>query len=243
MDSSWLGEQVQGGLTVAVLGAVDQHDMPVLRRIQHHTTSALAVALDVEGWTSPDAGNGGAVPVLTQTGWRAVALGPRDRLDTVWQELGRTGSRAGRYARPVVRERGSPCVQRPRTGLGPALGLALAAAATTWFAMLSWRSFTVAPAGFLGPLLVVGLSGRRSAALLRRLPWGWSSWCSGAGGRRSDLSCSSPVRPSRQRAGRRSRLQRRGRQRQPTPRRCPTPRTSVNPLLLCGGLAACSSST
>jgi uncharacterized protein (DUF58 family) len=96
LDTSWLGEQSHGGLTVAVLGSVEALDIPVLRRMQHHTTSAMAIALDVDAWASPAAGTGGAVPVLAQQGWRSVALGPRDRLDAVWQDLGRSGSPSGR---------------------------------------------------------------------------------------------------------------------------------------------------
>ena len=95
MSSAWIGEQSQGGLTIAVLGGLDQHDLPVLRRIQHHTTSALAIVLDVDAWTSGTGAEGRtAVPVLTQAGWRAVRLGPRDRLASVWRELGRTGNAA-----------------------------------------------------------------------------------------------------------------------------------------------------
>lgn len=94
MDARWLGEQVQGGITIAVLGSVDAHDVPVLRRIQHHATAALAVVLDVEAWLSGAPSAAPGVPLLTQHGWRAVSLGPRDRIDAVWQELGRTGSAA-----------------------------------------------------------------------------------------------------------------------------------------------------
>ena len=90
IDTGWLAEQAQGGLTVAVLGAVSQGDVPVLRRMQHHTASALAIALDVEAWRSPGAADGGALPILMQQGWRCTRLGPRDRLDQVWQELGRS---------------------------------------------------------------------------------------------------------------------------------------------------------
>ena len=90
LDTSWMGEQAQGGLTVAVLGALDQSDGPALRRIVHHTSTALAIALDVDAWSGPQAGTGGAAPFLTRSGWRAVPLGPRDRLETVWQDLGRT---------------------------------------------------------------------------------------------------------------------------------------------------------
>ncbi len=93
LDTTWLSEQAHGGLTVAVLGSVDSGDVPVLRRIQHHTGSALAVALEVDAWTAAG-GLGGATPVLTQQGWRAVPLGPRDRLELAWQELARRSTRA-----------------------------------------------------------------------------------------------------------------------------------------------------
>ncbi|MDO9455856.1 DUF58 domain-containing protein [Nocardioides sp.] len=93
LDTSWMGEQAHGGLTVAVLGAVDQADAPALRRIVHHTSSALAIALDVDAWSGPHAGTGGAAPFLARAGWRAVTLGPRDRLESVWDDLGRSSSR------------------------------------------------------------------------------------------------------------------------------------------------------
>jgi uncharacterized protein (DUF58 family) len=96
LDTSWLGEQTHGGLTVAVLGSVEAADVPVLRRMQHHTSSALAIALDVDAWTSPPSAPGGATPVLAQQGWRATSLGPRDRLDAVWQDLGRSTSQVAR---------------------------------------------------------------------------------------------------------------------------------------------------
>ncbi|WP_182526344.1 DUF58 domain-containing protein [Nocardioides dongkuii] len=96
LDTGWLSEQAHGGLTVAVLGAVEAFDAPVLRRMQHHTDAALAVALDVDAWTGP--GTGGASPVLAQMGWRSVPLRPRDRLESVWQELARTSTRAPQRA-------------------------------------------------------------------------------------------------------------------------------------------------
>ncbi len=103
IDTGWLAEQAQGGLTVAVLGAVSQGDVPVLRRMQHHTASALAIALDVEAWRSPGAADGGALPILMQQGWRCTRLGPRDRLDQVWQELGRSRTHgAGQRAAEVT---------------------------------------------------------------------------------------------------------------------------------------------
>ncbi|WP_121252556.1 DUF58 domain-containing protein [Nocardioides ferulae] len=95
LDTGWLGESTGGGLLVAVLGSIEQHDLPVLRRMQHHTEAALAIALDVDAWAhgatseaTPTAA-AGAVPVLARHGWRAVGLRPRDRLQSVWEELGR----------------------------------------------------------------------------------------------------------------------------------------------------------
>ncbi|GAA5151195.1 DUF58 domain-containing protein [Nocardioides marinquilinus] len=97
IDTSWLGEHAHG-LTVAVLGSVGQGDAPALRQVVHHTATALAVALDVDLWTAssaaPPAGApGGGAAFLARSGWRAVALRPRDRLETAWEELGRTGAR------------------------------------------------------------------------------------------------------------------------------------------------------
>lgn len=93
VDTGWLSEHSQGGVTIAVLGGVEATDVPVLRRMQHHTDAALAIALDVEAWVSPARGTGGATPLLAQQGWRAVPMRPQDRLDAVWQELGRTSTR------------------------------------------------------------------------------------------------------------------------------------------------------
>jgi hypothetical protein len=64
--------------------------------MQAHAGSALAIALDVDAWVSGGAGSGGASGLLTQQGWRAVALGPRDRLETVWDELGRGSAQSAR---------------------------------------------------------------------------------------------------------------------------------------------------
>lgn len=96
LDTTWLGEQGFGGLTVAVVGAVTTLDVPVLRRVQHHAGLALAVALDVEAWSTSGRGNGGAGGVLAQQGWRTATMLPNDRVDQVWQELGTLGaSKAG----------------------------------------------------------------------------------------------------------------------------------------------------
>ena len=95
LDTGWLTEGSHGGLTVAVFGAVAPTDLPVLRRMQHQAASALAVALDVDAWTGTPPGPG-AIQLLAQQGWRAAPVGPRDRLDTVWQELGHTSAQTSR---------------------------------------------------------------------------------------------------------------------------------------------------
>lgn len=97
LDTGWLTEGAHGGLTVAVFGGLHQTDLPVLRRMQHQASSAIAIALDVDAWAGVAPGVG-ATKLLGQQGWRAVPLGPRDRLDTVWQELGHTSARASRSA-------------------------------------------------------------------------------------------------------------------------------------------------
>ena len=95
LETSWLSEAAHGGLTVAVFGGVEATDLPVLRRMQHQAGSAVAIALDVDAWLGAPAGPG-ATRVIGQQGWRAVRLGPRDRLDAVWQELGHTSAQSSR---------------------------------------------------------------------------------------------------------------------------------------------------
>lgn len=95
LDTGWLTEGTHGGLTVAVFGAVAPTDLPVLRRMQHQAGSALAIALDVPAWTGAPGGLG-ATQLLAQQGWRTVPLGPRDRFDQVWQELGHTSAHSSR---------------------------------------------------------------------------------------------------------------------------------------------------
>jgi hypothetical protein len=98
LESNWLADPTHGGLLVAVTGAVGELDAPVFRRMLHHSTPALAVALDVEAWQSRDATSTPATPLLTNQGWRAVTLGPRDRLASVWQDLGLTSAQSARGA-------------------------------------------------------------------------------------------------------------------------------------------------
>lgn len=90
IDTGWLGEQGHGGLLVAVLGEVLEHDLPVLRRMQHHASPALAFTLDVGSWVTGRGTTGSAATMLSQHGWRTAALGPGDRIDSAWEDLGHT---------------------------------------------------------------------------------------------------------------------------------------------------------
>ena len=100
IDAGWLAESTHGGLLLAVIGAITEADGPTLRRMHHHAGTALALALDVSAWAPSSAGLGvvpnSARPMLVRQGWRAVTLRPRDRLDLVWQDLGRTSAHAAR---------------------------------------------------------------------------------------------------------------------------------------------------
>ena len=101
LETGWLTEHGSGGLVVAVVGGVEPMDSPVLRRMRAHAGSGLAVALDVEAWVSGGVGTGGAAGLLTGQGWRAVSLGPRERLETAWDELGRGSAHGARARGPV----------------------------------------------------------------------------------------------------------------------------------------------
>jgi uncharacterized protein (DUF58 family) len=102
LDTGWLTEAGGDGLLVAVLGHVDQRDVPVLRRMHSHSGAALAVVVDVDAWLSPGAASGrDASIMLSQQGWRSVSLGPADRLAAVWDELGRRHTQSSR-SRGVV---------------------------------------------------------------------------------------------------------------------------------------------
>ena len=95
-DTQWLSEPGHGGLVVGVFGGLADTDLPFLRRLGHHASSTLALALDVDAWAPhlPVQPGRGATAHLTATGWRSVTVGPRDRLDASWQELGLIQSRA-----------------------------------------------------------------------------------------------------------------------------------------------------
>lgn len=107
LDTAWLGDAGHGGLVVAVLGAVQQHDAPVLRRMQSQHGSALALALDVDAWVGTGAGSAPATGLLAQQGWRVAGVGPRDRVEARWQELGGGARSAGRASTRRTTEVGS----------------------------------------------------------------------------------------------------------------------------------------
>jgi hypothetical protein len=101
IDTGWLAESTHGGLLLAVIGAINEADGPMLRRMHHHAGTALALALDVAAWgptngAGQSTGTHSARPLLARQGWRAVTLRSRDRLDLVWQDLGRTSAHAAR---------------------------------------------------------------------------------------------------------------------------------------------------
>ena len=98
LEAGWLGEQAAGGVTVAVVGHLTPTDAPLMRRVQHHTGLALALALDVSAWTSRPSADPGrsAAPVLAQQGWRVASLRPQDRLEAAWEDLGRSRVPAAR---------------------------------------------------------------------------------------------------------------------------------------------------
>ena len=95
-DQGGAAGQPHGGLTIGIFGGLGEPDLPFLRRLQHHASSSLAIALDVDAWAPhlPVQPGPAASAHLTSTGWRSINLGPRDRLDTAWQELGLMQSRA-----------------------------------------------------------------------------------------------------------------------------------------------------
>ncbi len=93
IDCTWLTESGHSGVTVAVFGEVGTKDSAALRQMAKNASTALAFALDVHRWGSPDLADPDslAAPLgtLATNGWGAVALRPTDRLESAWQDLGR----------------------------------------------------------------------------------------------------------------------------------------------------------
>jgi len=98
LDVGWTGDQTRGGLVVAVLGGLEPTDTLALRQIRHDAGTALAMVLDVDQWTGRVAPPASQPPSVAGLGWRSVTLGPRDRLDSAWRDLGRASSRAAAAA-------------------------------------------------------------------------------------------------------------------------------------------------
>lgn len=82
------------GLVVAVVGALSSVDLTALTTLRAGATRALAIVLDVAAWSRPDSPAANQLSAARQAatlrhaGWSAVVAGPRDRLESVWQELG-----------------------------------------------------------------------------------------------------------------------------------------------------------
>ena len=96
-ETRWLSEPGHGGLVVAVLGRVTEHDTHFLGRLGLRATDSLALTLDTPGWAAGRSGPTTATvpPELRSAGWRAVVLGPGDDLDTRWRALARAAERGG----------------------------------------------------------------------------------------------------------------------------------------------------
>lgn len=88
-DTQWMAESTQGEVTIGVFGALSDSDAPFLRRLHHHSVTGMALVLDVASWvphgpTGPDTQT---AALMTGSGWSFVTVGPRDRLDSRWQDL------------------------------------------------------------------------------------------------------------------------------------------------------------
>jgi uncharacterized protein (DUF58 family) len=89
LHDAWVDETVTGGLLIAVLGALDDHDIGMLARIRLHGGTTLAVALDTPSWTGPRQTASDGAQRLRRHGWKAASLARGGSVATTWQELGR----------------------------------------------------------------------------------------------------------------------------------------------------------
>lgn len=101
IDVKWLSEGGHSGLLIGVLGAVADHDRPILTRMRHSAASAMAVSLDVAAWSRGPAVRTESVAWLTGHGWRAVSAGPKEPIPVVWEELGLSGRTTGAHRQRV----------------------------------------------------------------------------------------------------------------------------------------------
>lgn len=101
LETGWLAEGERGGLVIAVLGALGADDRPFLSRLSHLSSSALALVLDVDQWSTrptrqarqtqssaPSAPQQDPVALPRSLGWKAVQVTPDAHLDQVWRRLG-----------------------------------------------------------------------------------------------------------------------------------------------------------
>lgn len=98
LATDWLGEHGHNSLLVCVLGALNDHDQAVLRRMRLHDSNPMAIALDVNAWgrtSQSEDPTGDSAAWLSALGWRAVTGRPNDQLAPLWQELGRRASTGG----------------------------------------------------------------------------------------------------------------------------------------------------
>lgn len=84
--SAGAAEQVQGGLVIAVLGAVGEPDVPALRRLQQRGGTAVALTLDVDTWAGAPA-DPLAGALLGGLGWRSARWGAGESIDRAWLGL------------------------------------------------------------------------------------------------------------------------------------------------------------
>ncbi|MDQ1689118.1 MAG: hypothetical protein QOK42_2093 [Frankiaceae bacterium] len=83
-----------GGLVVAVLGALSAADAQALGRIRQGGATAVAVILDTAAWsgvapraqTAAHSEDDAAAHLLQRAGWRVLRAGPRAPLASVWPE-------------------------------------------------------------------------------------------------------------------------------------------------------------
>jgi uncharacterized protein (DUF58 family) len=93
-ETGWITDSSAMGLLVAVFGDIAHSERTMLTRLRHGSSTALAVALEVERWGRSERLTGRAAEgarFLAAHGWRAATAGPDDPLALVWQELGAGG--------------------------------------------------------------------------------------------------------------------------------------------------------
>jgi uncharacterized protein (DUF58 family) len=99
LDVGWTGDQTRGGLVVSVFGGLEPTDSIALRQLRHDAGTALAMVLDVDQWSGRrTAERDDPAQSVAALGWRAVTVGPRDRLDSAWRDLGRASGRTAAAA-------------------------------------------------------------------------------------------------------------------------------------------------